>query len=453
MKISSTLIYNGDCLAKTRITWYVLAVMLGASLAFSASAQTPNSLGLDQVIRDVVQHNDRIAAARYMEQAAQAKVGPAGAWDDPMLMLGVQNLPTNFDFTMDDMTMKMVGLSQNIPYSGYKHLARKSASSESRASSDERRADELTLVTSAKQAFFDLYYRQLNLKALESQREIQQQIVASTTAKLRVNQAGQEEVLGSQAELWRLESTILSAQQELTASANSLYVLRGLDTPKDIPALSAPPAVTVPESSAAWSDAARQVYPPLKRLKNQSEAYAFSAQSSRRMRWPMLGLSASYGIRTGEFTMPSMGRIMRDNMVSFGLQFSLPIFSGRQQGRMAKSMTAMQMSADAESAQLWREVQSDLATLHQRALRIQQSLALYRDRIVPASEEAFRSALSAYTNNNSTLVSLLAYSSAVYRDRITANELANDLATTMAQVEQYTTDPSVWEPITSDSGK
>ena len=67
---------------------------------------------------------------RYMEKAAEAKAKSAGAWDDPMLMVGVANLPTSFDFKMDPMTMKMLGLSQNIPYAGQKGLQKKAARAE-----------------------------------------------------------------------------------------------------------------------------------------------------------------------------------------------------------------------------------------------------------------------------------------------------------------------------------
>ncbi|HBY99752.1 MAG TPA: hypothetical protein DEO84_00390, partial [candidate division Zixibacteria bacterium] len=53
-----------------------------------------DTLRMDEVAKYVVTHNDRAAAMRLMEKAARAKIGPAGAWDDPMLMVGVTGLPT-----------------------------------------------------------------------------------------------------------------------------------------------------------------------------------------------------------------------------------------------------------------------------------------------------------------------------------------------------------------------
>ncbi len=409
--------------------------------------QATDSLHLEQVIGDVIRLNGQALGARFMEQAAKSRIGPAGAWDDPMLMIGVQNLPTNFDFQMDDMTMTMVGLSQRIPYSGYRGLNKRAAESDLKASTEDRRISELNLITEAKRAYYDLYYRQSSLRELKRQRDIQQQVIASSTAKLKVSLVGQEDVLAAQAELWRLESSIVSADQDVMASANRLFSLRGLDPPADVPHLIEPAVAALPDNPASWIEAAQQTFPPLQRLRKQSESYAFAARSANRMRWPMLDLSASYGFRSGSRVIADGMLEKRDNMISFGLSLSLPIFAGRQQGQMARSMYAMQESVDAEARQLGREVQSDLTTLHQRASSLQQSMSLYRDRIVPVTEEVFRTALAGYTNGATTFESLLMYASAVYRDRLTAIELANELAITLTEAEQYTTDARIWESL------
>jgi outer membrane protein TolC len=144
---------------------------------------------------------------------------------------------------------------------------------------------------------------------------------------------------------------------------------------------------------------------------------------------------------------------LRDDMVSFQANISLPIFAGRKQGQMARSMGAMQKSALAEMQQLKRNIQADLLALYERAQRLEQSLSLYRDRILPASEDAYRSALAGYTSNRTSFISLLTYAVALYRDRITTNELANELARTVADAERYTTDPQVWESATQRISK
>ena len=129
---------------------YLISIIVFICLLSNANAQSPNSekqgtLSLSDVIQNVLKNNDQAAAARYMEKAAQKKIGIAGAWDDPMLMLGVVNLPTSFDFKEDMMTMKMIGISQNIPYAGQKsslgHAARADALRQRNAERSVNRGD------------------------------------------------------------------------------------------------------------------------------------------------------------------------------------------------------------------------------------------------------------------------------------------------------------------------
>jgi hypothetical protein len=63
---------------------------------------------------------------------------------------------------------------------------------------------------------------------------------------------------------------------------------------------------------------------------------------------------------------------------------------------------------------------------------------------VPATEDAFQSGLAGYANDRTSFIALLTYAGAIYRDRITANQIANELDRTLAEVESYTTDPAVW---------
>lgn len=409
-----------------------------ASGAVPSGSVPVDTLSIERVVGDVLAHNGVAAAARYMEQAGRARAGAAGAWDDPMLMLGVANLPTSFDFKTDAMTMKMVGLSQEISYAGEKGLEARAARAEAAASSEERRSEEVELVTAARLAYLDLYYHSRNLEDLRRQRELMEDVVQSATAKLRVNQAGQDEVLAAQSDLWRLESAVLSAETDVNRVGSALNSLRGLDAGSDVPPLAAPFDFDIPARPDGWLRAAAQHNPRLRKLANLSESYGFSAAASGRMRWPMLDLSVSYGIREDGPAGP------RDGMVGFQVALSLPFFARREQAQMARSMRAMQRSVEAEAEQLRRDIQADLITLHGTARRLSTSLRLYRERIVPAAEDTYRSALAGYANNRTSFIALLNYAGAVYRDRITANQIANELGRTLAEVESYTADPTAW---------
>jgi outer membrane protein, heavy metal efflux system len=405
-----------------------------------------DTLSMENVVKYVVQHNDRAVAMRYMEKAANDKIGPARAWDDPMLMVGVASLPTSLSFNEEDMTMKMVGLSQKIPYSGQKGLEGKAAKSQAGVAREDTRQTELDLSSTARNAYLNLYYRQEALNLIISQREIQNDIVSSAISRLQTDQASQADVAAAQADLWRLDADILSSQQEIDASLNELYALMGTEKPEGIPTLTEPAFVSIPTNLNEWLAVAQEQYPPLRRAKNLADSYAYSASAARKMRWPMLELAASYGIRQNGPPDPMTGLIMqRKNMISFQANISLPIFSGRSQGKMASSMEAMRLSATTEANQTWRDTRANLETLFSGKDRLTQSLKLYRERILPADEDAYHSAIAGYSSSRVPFVNLLSYAMNIYRDRLTANQIAYQLDQIMVQAGRYISNPDEWK--------
>ena len=394
-----------------------------------------DSLRIETVVSQVLKTNDQAAAARYMEQSAAAKIAPAGAWDDPMLMLGVANLPTSFKFNEDMMTMKMVGLSQKIPYAGQNGLEKKAARAEADASTADRDQIERELALSAKLAFYDWYYQSQMIDDMQAQRALMADMFASATAGLAASQSGQADVAMAQAELWRMDAEILSMEQMVDESRYMLCALMGLPTDTNLPSPAKPPTPFVPNTPDAWIAAANSNYPVLEKMDYQATGYGFSAEAMRRMRWPMLELSASYGFRAD---MP-MEEVK--DMVGFQVSFSLPFFSGRRQGDMARSMDLMKLGMEAETSQMRREVEADIRTLHAKARRLSQSLALYTDRIIPADNDAWQSMLASYAAGRMMLSDILESAIRIYRDRVAARRQAYDLARTTAEVEKYISGP------------
>lgn len=392
------------------------------------------SLRIEQVISAVLQNNDRLAAAKFMEQAAYAKIGSEGAWEDPMLMVGVANLPTNFDFKMDPMTMRMIGLSQNIPYAGQKHFQSKAAKAQAQAATQETKGTEIELIRAARYAYFDLYYQQLTLRELSNIRALAENIVNSTIARLKTNQANQADVAAAQADLWRLDSEILSATQAVETSRRTLYSLMGKRKFDNLPLIE-PSLPELPLSTDEIQAVALSNYPALQRLRNQATSYAMSESAANSMRWPMLGLSAEYDLR---YDSPME---KRDNMVGFKATISLPVLSGWKQKNMAASMKAMKKGVEAEAAQMEIDIQSTLEILSARALRLGESYKLYSERILPADNQAYLSGLAGYAANQISFGSLQNYGQSLYRDRLTAIQIANELAKTTADIQSYITDP------------
>lgn len=416
--------------------------LLTAATSFSQTAPT-DTLTLQRVVQEVVRNNDRLKAAAFLEESARREIGPAGAWDDPMLMLGVQNLPPSFRFDEEMMTMKMIGLSQRIPYAGEKGLQAKSKRAAADALLEQRNQTALDLISAAKTAYIELYYHQRVIDDLENQRELTEQIAVSVRSRVEAGQAGTDELNSALATMWRLDAEILTHHNDAHTAHHRLDALRGVVSPDEMPAVVPPEVTALPDTFLTWTDSARIHYAPLRQMLKQAESYRLSALASGRMSWPMLELSASYGIRE-DLVMDDGMTTPQDNMWTFGATFSLPIFKGRQEKQMARSMTAMQRQMESEAAQMAKDVDAQLRALHMRAEHFQEAAMMYEQKIIPADEEAFRSALSGYSAGKTSLPELLNYATTIYRDKTTLTDLQLAYAASVYEAERYISDGHVY---------
>jgi hypothetical protein len=103
-------------------------------IPLSSQAQPEKPLlNVDQLVEEALQNNPEILAAKKKLEVFKEKVPQAFALEDPMLGFGIVNLPTNFRFRDEDMTMKELSISQKLPFPGKRPLMREMAEKEAEA--------------------------------------------------------------------------------------------------------------------------------------------------------------------------------------------------------------------------------------------------------------------------------------------------------------------------------
>jgi cobalt-zinc-cadmium efflux system outer membrane protein len=137
---------------------FLCAALLCVSGAALGQAQArAETMLLGTAIAEALQNNPEILAARRDQEAAQQRIAPAGALDDPMLEAGVVNLPVrSLQFNREDMTMKMIGLSQRLPYPGKRALRENVAAKDAEAATHNVQEVVNRITRDVKLAYFDL---------------------------------------------------------------------------------------------------------------------------------------------------------------------------------------------------------------------------------------------------------------------------------------------------------
>lgn len=167
-----------------------------ATFAHSVSqkALTASNLGnttlLPGLIMEALVNNPEIQAAQQEREAAQQRIAPAQALDDPMLEAGVINAPlASSPFNREDMTMKMIGLSQRLPFPGKRGLRKEVASKDAEAIAQGYHETVNRIVHDLKAAYFDLGLTLEMIKLVEKNKQTLEHFCALPRNAIRLDKA------------------------------------------------------------------------------------------------------------------------------------------------------------------------------------------------------------------------------------------------------------------------
>lgn len=358
---------------------------------------------LAQLVAQALQNNPEIQAARKERDAASQRVAPAGSLDDPMLEAGVINLPTDsFSFSQEEMTMKMIGLSQRFPYPGKRGLREDVARRELEAADFNVQETANRTVRDLKVAYFDLWLVYASTQLVERNRAILEQFLRIAETRYTVGQASQADVLKAQTQLSKMMEEIIKLGRErrmLEAEINRALG-RGLATEPVVP--DSAELRETPLELDALHERALRARPQLLALQSTIARGDKMLELARKDYYPDFDVRFAYGQRD---SMPDGTK--RSDMVSLTLAINLPVWRDSKRGPRFAEAEAMR-----EQAQRMYEAQrNELAMkLRQQVAATEQNLRsarLYQQDILPQSRLTVEAAFAAYRVNRVDFMTLL----------------------------------------------
>lgn len=368
----------------------VRAVMLciGIAMAFPPKAlAAPAGLSLQEAVRVAVERAPLLDARRAQVDAARQEARRAGALPDPMLTVGIDNLPVTggdaFDTRADEMTMKKIGLRQELPGRAKREASRALAARRSEAAAAEVTVGRHAVQQATAQAWIALWGAQRELASLQALRE--QAALASRLARARV--AGGSEpatdALAAQAAVLELDTRMEGARAGLQAARAELarWIGDEVDAVADVP----PDFSTLPIPEARLLASADRTIPMLPATA-QVETAAAEIDAARAERHPDWSIAASYGQRSDG----------RSDMVMLEFGIGLPLFPRNRQdrgiaAREADYQAALDMRDDLRRQQVAR-IRADLA----RWQGLKRQVALHEESLLPLAHDRSTVALAAY---------------------------------------------------------
>jgi len=385
------------------------------ALVFFIGAVAPTTFAetatpVETLLADAAIHNPEIVAARADSDAAWQRIAPASALEDPMLEAGVVNAPLPLSFRRDDMTMKMLGLSQKLPYPGKRELRHDVAVAD--ATSIAHAVDETVnrVLRDVRITYEELRLTVTSQHLVTETLETVSQLVAIAEARYAVGQATQTDALQAETQAVRIQQDLLRLGQEEQLRRSELKRLLGHHDEEAVPVV--PTRATLlelPGTPAALMQAGADQRPQLQSLAALVDRSERELALARREYYPDFEVRFGYGQR--ERTLEGLPR---DDMVTLTVAVNLPLWRrSRLEPRVAEALamrTQATSLADGQRLETQTMLESALATERQQ----RDSARLYRSTLMPQTQAAFESALASYRVGRVDITTLLEARMRVY---------------------------------------
>lgn len=377
----------------------MFAALVACSVSLPAVSQEDPELSL--LLKEAAERNPDVIAARRESDAAASRVEPAAALDDPMLEAGLINVPAqSFSLRREDMTMKVIGISQRLPYPGKRDLRREAARKEAEASAVG--ADEVLnrVRRDVKAAYLDLWLADESLRLTESNLGVLEQFLSIAESRYRVGQSSQADVFKAQTQVSRMQEERLKLGRERPALEAELNRVAGRTDAGTI----TPRAPQLREAELrleALRAAARASRPQILAQQRLVERGAAQVDLAKKDYYPDFDVRFSYGQRD------NFQDMRREDMVSLTVAINLPVWGrNKREPRVAEAESMRSQAAAMYQGRL-NEADAMLRREVAAAGQALRSVRLYESSLLPQARLAADASLSAYRVGRVDFFSLL----------------------------------------------
>jgi outer membrane protein TolC len=392
------------------------AALAAALLPAALCAAAP--LSLDQALDLAVQRSQLTRAARAGAQGAAEMQRAAGQQPDPMLSVGIDNLPATgpdrLSTRAEDMTMKRIAVAQEwVP-------ADKRAAREAVAGAQQRRESSLASAAAADArlqtalAYVEAYYAGAALQLATLDEAHAREALEAGKGRLASASAGSAEVLGLDSALGLAQDAAAESRQQLAAASAVLVRWTGVPAGE----LAEPRLAAAPPQEAFVS-----AHPGVVTRQQDVDVARQEVELARLNRQPNWSYELSYGQRTG-----------RRDLVSFGVSIPLPIAPAARQDRETAARLAGVDKAEAELAEARRAAAGEHAALASDAGRLRDRIERFLAGVLQPARQRVEAALAAYRANQAGLAALFEARHAELEAQRRLLALRRDLARAEAQL-------------------
>ncbi|MES3041573.1 MAG: TolC family protein [Pseudomonadota bacterium] len=377
----------------------LVRIFQAACLLLVPMALTAAELSFAQAQRLALAQSSQLVAQDAAIAAASDLAVAAGERPDPTLSLGIDNLPVNtadrFSLTRDFMTMRRIGLMQEVTRSDKLALRRQRQEKQVLLAGAEKAIEQSEILRAAGKAWLESYYlQQIRILLDEQLLQVRQQVIAGEGA-YRGGRTTQADVLTARAEALTMEDELADVQRQLRVAKTALARWVGAEQADQ--ALAGQPDINRIHFDVAELETHLSRHPDLLMLARRidvAETETKLAEADKRSDW---SVELSYAQRGSEFS----------NMMSLGVSTPLQWDQSRRQNRELAARQALLVQARAERDDMFRghvaEVRARVDAWQTDLQRLQRT----REQRLPLAQARVQAVLAGYRGGKAGLADVL----------------------------------------------
>lgn len=407
-----------------------ITAMLFVLWLSQVKAQTP----LDAYIDTALKNNPSLKAYNFQSDAMQQKIKPSKALDDPMLYGGIMNLPTNFSFKQDMMTMKQIGIQQNFSIGKKYSLKGSIAQKEFEASIYDTDAQRLFLIKQVKQQYYDLYSQAKAIETTQSSIDVMKTYIDIANTRYSTGQGTQQDVFKAQVELTKMLNELIKMQsmrEDMIAIFNTLLNRDKTDS-VEIPSEIKFRKVDLMMDSIM--NEANRNNPELLSSKKMLSKDSISLELAKTSKIPDFNTGFWYGQR--QALNPDGSKA--NNMLGFMVSINLPLYYKQKQNPLISASSIEIQKSQSQIEAMQNQVQLMVHHGMIDANKNEKLISLFEKQLIPQATENLNSGIIGYQQNKIDFMTLTDNFLSLYNYRLQYYQLIADYYKTIAELEMLT---------------
>lgn len=369
------------------------------------------SITMQDAVKIAIQHDPWLTGNQLQEKALRASSKAANYLPDPMLSMGLLNLPSDgFAFNQEPMTQFKLGIAQAFPRGDSLAIKQQQLSYQADQYPYQREDRKAKILVTVSQLWLDAIKADQIIRLIKRDRVLFEQLVDIVKASYSSAQGStrQQDVISAQLELARLDDRLTAVNSQRDSALTNLsewlpasVQLAVSDTFADntvlplSPQLAADIKLLLERTDNMGLLQLLGRHPSLLAIEQSAKAGNTAVKLAKQKYKPQWGVNASYAYRDDD----PLGQ-SRADFFSLGITVDIPIFGSAQQDSEVAASRLTSQAIETDKRLLQQRMLAKMLSLYQQEIRFGQREDGFLNAILPQIQEQADASLNAYTHDD-----------------------------------------------------